>query len=457
LGIVAATGRSINCDHPHRIDEIIVEFHNGIAMATANANVRDWSGRFRKDSLARAVVAGLHKRSAEIWQRTFELLQRESPEYRNSVDEEFTKESQSHCRELLNTIIDIAAGRMPASGVDPFAFVRAHAEWRARHQVPLTASLHAYRLAHKTYWGITRESLLRHADREEALNSLTLLSDFWMEFFDHVGAVLAEAHGIEEGRSVAQNTRAYAALMDDLLRGREPRGAEARRLRTLCGIRQGAPMAVALARPFSSGNGKQIDLDVTRRSLVRVIQQALPSAVFGRLVDIRNDEVTAIVSSDADTARGFLNALRRNGFGRRAGVGVSPDTTELARLPQSLEEARLAVEFAGAAEPLMHFADIDLPEFLIRRADRTALRLIPEWTRHFTAAGGAPAAELARTIRTFAECSLNVKQTAVRLGVHANTVYFRLNRIHKLAGIDPRTFSGTSRLLTALRLLETHS
>jgi hypothetical protein len=148
-------------------------------------------------------------------------------------------------------------------------------------------------------------------------------------------------------------------------------------------------MAVAVARPFPSGNGKQIDLDVTRRSLVRVIQQVLPSAVFGRLVDIRNDEVTAIVSSDADTARELLKALRRHGFGRRAagglaaGVGVSLDTTEVACLSQSLEEARLALEFASAAEPLMHFGDIDLPEFLIRRADRTALRLIPEWTRHF--------------------------------------------------------------------------
>ena len=69
--------------------------------------------------------------------------------------------------------------------------------------MPLTASLHAYRLAHKTYWGITRESLLRHAERKEALLSLTMLSDFWIEFFDYVGAVLAEAHAVEEGLSVA--------------------------------------------------------------------------------------------------------------------------------------------------------------------------------------------------------------------------------------------------------------
>ena len=432
-------------------------------MPPADVIAREWSERFRKAPLAARVVAGLHKRSGEIWQRTFELLQRESPEYRNAVDEEFTNESKSHCKELLNAIIAVAAGQAEKSGADPFGFVRTHAEWRARHQVPLTASLHAYRLAHKTYWGITRESLTRHAGRKEALHSLTMLSDFWIEFFDHVGAVLAEAHAVEEGLSVAQNTRAYVGLIDDLLLGVEPGDAEARRLRTLCGVRSGAPMAVAVARPFPSVNGKEIDLEVTLRSFVRLIQQALPSAVFGKLVDIRNGEVTVIVSSEADTAGGFLKVLRQHGFGRRAangvaaGVGVSLDTVEIARLPESLEEARLALEFASRTQPIMHFAGIDLAEFLIRRADKTALRLIPEWTRHLTPAGGGQSRDLSRTVHAFAECNLNVKQTARRLGVHANTVYFRLNRIHKLTGIDPRTFSGSSLLLTALRLLEVHA
>lgn len=150
-----------------------------------------------------SVVASLRKRSAEIWRRTFDLLQRESPEYRNSVDEEFTKESKNHCKELLNAIIAVAAGQAEKSGGDPFGFVRTHAEWRARHQVPL--------------------------------------------------------------------------------------------------------------------------------------------------------------------ARGFLKVLRQHGFGRQvanglvAGLGVSPDTMEVARLPERLEEARLALEFASGTELLMHFADIDLP------------------------------------------------------------------------------------------------
>jgi hypothetical protein len=427
----------------------------------ADVLIRQWGGRFRKDALAGAVVAGLKERSNEIWQGTFELLQKESPEYRNSVDDEFTKESKSHCSELLRAIIAVAAGRADRSGGDPFDFVRTHAQWRARHQVPLIASLHAYRLAHKTYWAITREQLLRHPRQDEAIRSLTMLSDFWLELFDHVGAVLAEAHAVEEGLIVAQGTRTYVGLIDDLLRGHKPRGPEAERLCALCGIRPGAPMAVAVARPLRWGNG-HIDLEVTLRSLVRLLEQVLPAANFGRLVDIRDGRVTAIACSDADTARGLLAALRRNGFARRAGnglaagVGISLDTIDIGRLPEALDEALLALDFTCAGRPLMHFSDIDLPEFLIRRADDAAYRLIPDWVRHFSPGDHDRSGELTRTIRAFADCNFNVKRTAQRLGVHTNTVYFRLNRIEKLTGVDARTYAGTSLLLTALRLSEIH-
>ena len=56
----------------------------------------------------------------------------------------------------------------------------------------------------------------------------------------------------------------------------------------------------------------------------------------------------------------------------------------------------------------------------------------------------------------FADCNFTVKQTAQRLAVHTDTVYFRLNRIKKLIGVDARTYVGTSLLLTALRLSEVH-
>lgn len=87
-------------------------------MATADADrlVRTWSEGFSKDQLAAGVVTGLRDRSDEIWQHAFELLQRESPEYRNSVDAEFAAELKAHCNELLRMIVAVAARRVPNSG-----------------------------------------------------------------------------------------------------------------------------------------------------------------------------------------------------------------------------------------------------------------------------------------------------------------------------------------------------
>jgi hypothetical protein len=305
--------------------------------------------------------------------------------------------------------------------------------------------------------------LPRHARKKQAIHSLTMLSDFWIEFFDHVGAVLAEAHAVEEGLIVAQSTRTYVTLVDDLLRGQEPRGSEARRLCALCGIRPGAPMAVLIAHPPQPGSGKQTDLEATLRSFVRLIEQVLPPATFGKLVDGRNNEVTVIACGNADTGRTLVQTLRRAGLTRRTGpghgmrAGISLDVVEIPGLPSAFEEARLSLEFASGAQPLMHFSDIDLREFLVRRADRAAVRLIPEWARQFSFTKDGQSRELYRTIHAFADCNFNVKQTAQRLSIHTNTVCFRLNRINDLTGINPRTYSGTSHLLTALRLLEVHN
>jgi sugar diacid utilization regulator len=218
-------------------------------------------------------------------------------------------------------------------------------------------------------------------------------------------------------------------------------------------------MAVFVARLISMEE-TQVDFEVKLRSLARLVERALPSSVFGKLVDIRNSEVTGVISSDADTAARALRALRRMGVKKStagdlaAAVGISLDATDIDRLPQAHEEARIALSFANKSRPVMQFHDIELSEFLIRGADRAAYRLIPGWARHFSDPDDERTRDLLLTIRAFADASLNVKHAARLLGVHTNTVYFRLNRINKLTGVDPRTYSGTSALITALRLLE---
>jgi hypothetical protein len=412
-----------------------------------------WSERIRESRLAAAVVASLEGRAPEIWRRTFDLLRKESPEYRNAVDDQFTVESKSHCGELLSAIVAIGAGRL--KGSDPFAFVRKHAEWRARHQVPLVASLHAYRLAHKTYSGITREQLSQHRKGKQALQAFAILTDFWIELFEAVGAELEEAHSAEEARIVAQNTKVHASVIEELLNGTEPTSGEGRHLLTLCGMRPAKKMTVALIRPFSL-DSKQVDAEVARRSFVRLLQQVLPSSMFGKLIGLRNGEVVVIANSDADTAARLSKYLGLSGVGERrasvACVGVGLDKGDIVRLPEALGEASIALDLTSPARAMVRFSEIDLTEALAHRADRAVFRLIPDWVRESHASGRER--DLIGTIRAFAECSLNVKEAAGRLRVHTNTVYFRLNQIKKRTGVDPRTFAGTSLLITALRLLD---
>ena len=429
----------------------------------SDALVRQWGARFRSDPLARAVVLGLRERADDIWHHAFQLLQRESPEYRNSVDDEFAEESKRHCNALLRLILVVAAGKAERAGGDPFDLVRTHAQWRAQHRVPLIASLHAYRIAHRTYSELSQDALALHGTPKEIVRSQRMLSDFWIEFFDHIGSVLTEAHAVENELIDAQESHSYAVLVNDLLRGIAPCGGELLRLCALRGIRAGAPLVIAVAKPLLPIDDQPVDLEVTLRSLVRLFEQVLSPALFGRLVEVRNNQVTAIVCSEVEAGRKLLQALRRGGFAKRAAnghavcVGISRDVAGVRELPEALEEAEIALQFADTAHPLMHFADIDLTDLLVRRADRIALRLIPAWARRLHAAADGQSRELSRTIRAFALCNFNVKRTARHLGVHTNTVYFRLNRMKKLAGLDPRTYAGASTILAALRLLEIHA
>ncbi len=105
----------------------------------------------------------------------------------------------------------------------------------------------------------------------------------------------------------------------------------------------------------------------------------------------------------------------------------------------------------------MQLSDIRLPDLLVRRADPVAVRLIPAWARQLHWAEERQSRELIHTIHVFADCNFNVKSTARKLSVHTNTVYFRLNRLKKISGLDPRTYAGASSILTALSLLEIHT
>jgi sugar diacid utilization regulator len=217
-------------------------------------------------------------------------------------------------------------------------------------------------------------------------------------------------------------------------------------------------MAVAIGRIPRSGNGQSSDHEAQLDSLLASIREVLAPPQLSSLIDVRNNEVIAFIAGGngaaATRAAKALRAIPREP-GARWGIGISMDTSEIGTLPLACQEAERAVEFTGADRPVMQFGEIDLMEFLVRRPDAAAQRLIPNWAGRLKEADGSKSGALSRTIRQFAACDLNVKRTARDLNLHTNTVYFRLNHVRKLTGIDLRSYLGLSLLLTTLQMINT--
>ena len=352
-------------------------------------------------------------------------------------------------------MLAIADARAAPLGSEPFRFVQTHATRRARQQFPLGGSLNAYRLAHKAYWDVMRNSVAAaSADESEKTDCLMVLSEFLLEFFDRISGIMTDGYIAEEKRLAARGARTQTALIGDLLHGRPPGDLETQALCDRCGIRDGVTMAVAVGRidrSVNRQNGDARSLD----DMSTTFSSTLASADLTTLIDVRQHEVVAIIVGREDTAKHLTQALRAvasefDGFL----IGVSMDASGIPALPLAFQEAERAVEFIGANRPVMPFADIDLMEFLVRHPNAAAQRLIPDWAGRLREADDDKSGELSRTIRQFAASDLNVKRTARDLNLHTNTVYFRLNSVRKLTGIDPRSYTGLSLLLTTLQMLD---
>jgi carbohydrate diacid regulator len=126
-------------------------------------------------------------------------------------------------------------------------------------------------------------------------------------------------------------------------------------------------------------------------------------------------------------------------------IGVGLDVREIAELARSYSEAVVATQLRGARTAIRHLLEVDVNEYFRQTADPTARRLISRLPDEVLAE------PLRTTLWSFAAANLNVKECARQLDVHTNTVYYRLNRVQRLTGLDPRNFAALSQIMTALQ------
>lgn len=378
------------------------------------------------DSVAAAPEVLAERMVDAIWAEIPAYTRAESPRLRDDVYDQCL-----HHAKLLPEVL--GADRTPTR--DELAFAREAACRRAGGGFALDAFLHAFRVAHGVMW----EAISESADAREALP----LAGRLIEYFDVVSTQVAEAYVREEQRVHAVADRERRDLVESLLVGRLPESE---------GPHRAAPGIDPTA---------QLMVVVTQADDVGALQHAADALatttqghVGAPLVVVRQAEVVALVaakdgvSDSLEAARALLR--KRQSVDLRA--GVSSALPGFAGVRRGYREAEHAVRQATADRPVIAVADIPAFDYLLISADAATRAVVAAKGAALAALRPSERGVLEETIAAYVEENLNVARTAQRLGVHPNTLRYRLERITERVGHDPRRLTDTIDLLCMLRL-----
>lgn len=246
-----------------------------------------------------------------------------------------------------------------------------------------------------------------------------------METAGRIGALLAA-----EGRANARAGELLSALLAGPAGGREAAAAD---LREALGASADGPLAVLAIAPWGSEDaapGGAPAVAVT--CALRAPQGGLALAAVVRLRGM----------ASLEPARTAAERLLRGGG---SVAGISAARSGLVELPAAWREALAAARAAPADARFGAVAEWDglgayrLLSMLSGPTDPVALPLLEPAQR-----------ELARTAEVFLDCAGQAGRAAQVLGIHRQTLYYRLGRVEALTGAD--LDDGEDRLLLHMAL-----
>ncbi len=183
------------------------------------------------------------------------------------------------------------------------------------------------------------------------------------------------------------------------------------------------------------------------RRLETLVNTALQSSNAQALIYAREEEIRLFFAADGRDlvaqARAFaesvIEAARREYRQAKLAIGIGSLATRLADWIESYRAAAHAANIARRlrAEQPLYAADLGIYTLLTRadlRADLLALRdkMIGSLLNH----DERQRADLLQTLEAFLESHGNATQTAEKLSVHRNTLFYRMNRIQDILNLD---------------------
>jgi hypothetical protein len=190
---------------------------------------------------------------------------------------------------------------------------------------------------------------------------------------------------------------------------------------------------------------------VTSRSIAALSErEGVPGAEVLMLIP-GGDEQTAARAADA-----VLNEMEASLAGYTFALGRSRITEDPSELPRAASEALLA---ANVAQGSQDGAALAFDQTGAYRLLLSAMSENPTELQRFYAETVEPLmsydeqyeTELVRTLETFLEADGNVAGTAQRLFTHRHTIYYRLERVRELSGLDVSSSDGREKLSLGLK------
>ncbi|MDX3313756.1 helix-turn-helix domain-containing protein [Streptomyces sp. ME08-AFT2] len=259
-----------------------------------------------------------------------------------------------------------------------------------------------------------------------------------MEVTARIGALLADE--AQHGADLTRELRAVLTAQPGW-----PRDAVVAELRTALGARADGPHTVVCVTPWPSADPDDAPSPRTLPGATALctVPRDKESQSLALLVRLRSADTLTPATSAA--AR-LLERAREVAAGEVA-AGVAAGRVGLAGLGAAWEEASASARAALAEPrlgPVARWASIGPYRLLTSlppaSAQDPAVRALTSPAHH----------ELARTAEVYLDCAGQAGRTAAELGIHRQTLYYRLSRVEQLTGLD--LDDGEDRLLLHMTL-----
>jgi sugar diacid utilization regulator len=226
-------------------------------------------------------------------------------------------------------------------------------------------------------------------------------------------------------------------------------------------LEDGASMIVARAHP-------QAPTDDGWRGRVRAVAERGARAVVSRSIAAQSErdgilgtEVLLLIpggeeSTAARAAEAVLREMEAGLTGYTFAIGRSRIAEDPTDLPRAASEALLAANVAqGAADgAALAFEQTGAYRLLLSAMSENPSelqRFYAETVEPLVAYDEQYETDLVRTLEAFLEADGNVAGTAQRLFTHRHTIYYRLERVRELSGLDVSSSDGREKLSLGLK------